>query len=508
DKFGNKGFNELIKNGTSFENAHFNYIPTFTAVGHTSVYTGTTPKNHGIIGNNWYDKFQKKSIYVVDDANFKTIGSLTKKIGQKSPKRLLASTIADQLKLGQNFKGKTFGVAIKDRSSILPVGHSANAAFWFDGGKEGKWITSTYYTEFLPIWAQEFNLEYKTKLDEYLAEPWLTKKELEDYTESDDDDKHYEVHFKGEEKAVFPHNIHTLKEKNGNYSILKSTPFGNTMTLDFAKSLIENEKLGDNKEYSDFLAVSLSSTDYIGHKFGAASKEIEDTYIRLNDDLADFIGFLDSKVGMRNYVLFLTADHAVSQIPHYLTENKIPGGYFSGADFLAKANEFLKATYQQDSLVENVSNQQIFLNHNKIKKLGLNTNTVATALKNEIINYEQIHTVTTAATLQEAEFTKAPLSLLQEGYNQKLSGDVLFTLNPSVISNHYSKGGTTHGSGYNYDTHVPVIFFGAGISRGTAVKKRVNITQIAPTVANILQIEQPNMCTSEILTEVFEKNVE
>ncbi|MGY5354431.1 alkaline phosphatase PafA [Wenyingzhuangia sp. IMCC45467] len=502
EKFGAKGFNEIIKNGTTFENAHYNYIPTYTAVGHASVYTGTTPKNHGIIGNNWYDKFAEKSIYVVDDKNYETIGSKTDE-GKKSPKRLIASTVADQLKLAQNFNGKVIGVAVKDRSAILPVGHAADIAYWFDGGNIGNWVSSTYYAKQIPNWVNLYNNTNKLKLNEYLASPWMTEKEIAKYTESISDHNHYEGLFNGEEKPVFPHNLATLKEKNGGYSILKTTPFGNTMTLDFAKEIIKNEELGKNKEYSDFLAISISCTDYIGHKYGAVSKEVQDAYIRLNNDLDDFISYLNRKVGKDDYVLFITADHAVAQIPNYLMDNKIPGGYFSKKEFLSKLNEFTEKTYQSANLIKNYSNEQIFLNRDEIAKLDLNLEEVENAIIDEIITYPLIYRAVSEHTLQRSEFTQSPVSLLQEGYNQKRSGDILIALEPAVISDGYIKTGTTHGSGYNYDTHIPIMFYGRNINKGKTVKSPVNITQIAPTLSNILQIQEPNMSSNDILTEVF-----
>ncbi len=507
DKFGHKGFNKLIEQGTTYENGHFNYIPTFTAVGHTSIYTGTTPKNHGIIGNSWYDKFEKKSIYVVDDQNYKTIGS-TSKVGQKSPKRLIASTIADQLKISQDFKGKSIGVAIKDRSAILPVGHTADVAYWFEGGKSGKWITSSYYTNKLPNWVNLYNTKNKTQLDKYLAAPWVTKEKVKKYTECTADDNHYEVAFNTEDKPVFPHNLPALKDKNGNYNLLKITPFGNTFTLDFAKEIVKKEKLGKSKVHSDFLAISLSSTDYIGHKYGPASVEIEDTYLRLNDDLDDFIDYLNSKVGDDNYVLFLTADHAVVQVPQYLIDHKAPGGYFSDKGLLQKLNDFTSEKYNSSNLIESISNNQIFLNHTELAALNLPIESVENEIISELITYKNVYKAVSAHTLQRTEFNQAPLSLIQEGYNQKRSGDITFTLEPTVIGNNYLKGGTTHGTGYNYDTHVPIIFYGAAIAKGKTIKKPVNITQIAPTVSNILQIQEPNMSSFDILTEVFAQEKE
>jgi len=503
EKFGNKGFNRLIKNGTIFENGHFNYIPTYTAVGHSSIYTGTTPKEHGILSNSWYDKTQKKSVYVVDDNNYNTIGTATNS-GKKSPKRLIASTIPDQLKLAQNFKGKVFGVALKDRSAILPAGHTADMAFWFDSGKEGKWISSTYYADKLPNWVTEFNINNKKTLDSYLSSPWTTKLDIATYYESSDDDRSYEKNSKRNKKSTFPHIIDPSKGKNQNYSILKNTPHGNTMTLDFAKAIIKNENLGKNNLYSDFLAISLSSTDYIGHQFGPASKEVQDTYLRLNDELDKFITYLDDNVGKDEYVLFLTSDHAVVHIPQHLIKHKLPGGFLNRKEFSLKIKKFILEKYNTDELIENISNNQIFLNHKLLKSLNLSSETVENEIIDEIINYPMIYKAVSAHTLQRTEFQYAPLSLLQKGYNQKRSGDIMVILAPSVITGFLKTSkGTTHGSGYNYDTHVPIIFYGASIAKGKSVKKPVNITQIAPTVSNLLRIQEPNMSSHNILTEVF-----
>ena len=371
DKYGEDGFKRILKGGFSLENAHYNYIPTYTAVGHTSIYSGTTPENHGIIGNHWYDKFAKKGIYCVDDANFKTVGATHG--GEKSPYRMQTTTITDQLRLAQNMQGKTISVAIKDRSAVLPGGHTANGAYWFQGKKEGKWITSTFYMDSLPSWVQEYNTS--GKVDEYVSKPWNTLYDINTYTESLADDNEFEVLFKGKKKAVFPYDIPNLKDKNGGYDIIKAIPAGNTMTTDFAKAAILGEKLGKSN-HTDFLAVSYSTPDYIGHQFGVASKEVQDNYLRLDKDLASLFSFLDTEVGKGNYTLFLTADHAAVQVPSYLQSEKIPAHYFSARDFRKFVNAITLEYFNSDDLVENISNFQVFLNHDEMKKLKLDATTV------------------------------------------------------------------------------------------------------------------------------------
>ena len=493
-RFGDGGFKRLLNEGFSCENTHYNYIPTHTAVGHTSIYTGTTPSMHGIISNNWYDKYQKKTIYCVDDSNYKTIGA--KSGGETSPFRLQATTIADQLKLAQINTGKVIGISIKDRASMLPVGHGADAAYWFRGKKDAKFISSSYYIDTLPKWVQDFNESGVAK--NYLK-PWKTLYDISTYSESIADNNNFEIEFKGEKTPTFPHDLPKLMQKNGNYSILKTSPFGNTLLVDFAKATIKGEQLGKNNN-TDFLAMSFSSTDYIGHRFGANSKEIEDTYIRLDKEIERFLKFLDTEIGKNNYTLFLTADHAAIPVPNYLKTKKIKAGYFDMSSFKKYVNEITAAHFSSKELVENISNFQIFLNKEKIKSLKLDYKEVAAVIADEIIAFKGVYKTVTAQTLQKTDFTRGIMNALQNGYNQKISGDILIIPTPATV--YYKHRGSTHGSGYSYDTHVPLIFFGKGIKKGTT-KRFIPIVDIAPTMANLLKIESPNACTGKIITEVF-----
>lgn len=498
DRYGKDGFNRILKNGFSLENAHFNYIPTYTAVGHTSIYTGTTPSEHGIISNNWYDKFLKKSIYCVDDATFKTVGNEDSN-GEKSPKRLYTSTIADQLHLAQNMRGKTIGISIKDRSAILPVGHTANAAYWYDGGNKNTWITSTFYMNKLPKWVTAFNTD--NKADEYLNTSWKTLYNIKSYINSRNDNNIFEGKLKGKETPTFPKDLKYLRTKNGNFNLLKTIPAGNTFTTDFAKAAIIGENLGKN-EHTDFLALSYSSTDYIGHKYGVAAIETEDTYLRLDKDLADFFLFLDQQVGKNNYTLFLTADHAAVHVPAYLQSLKIPAHYIDTKKLKAFLLDVTKKYFKSDDLIENISNYQIFLNKEKVESLGFEVDKVAQKLADEVVYFDKIYKAVTARTLQTTHFSSGILNALQNGYNQKLSGDVLMIPNPATLTG--GRKGTSHGSGYSYDTHVPIIFYGNGIKQGASTK-RYNITDIAPTVANLLNIEAPNGTNGIVIDEVLKK---
>jgi len=499
DRYGEGGFNRILKNGFSLENAHYNFIPTYTAVGHTSIFTGTSPSNHGIISNNWYDKVLKKSIYCVDDANYKTVGN-DGVVGQKSPHRLYTTTVADQLQLAQNMQGKTIGIAIKDRSAVLPVGHTANAAYWYDAGDKNQWITSSFYMEKLPTWVKEFN--GNNKADEYLNQTWETLYDIKTYTQSRADDNVYENNLSGQEKPIFPKDLKRLREKNGNFSLIKVIPAGNTYTVDFAKAAIKGEALGKGK-FTDFLTVSFSSTDYVGHRYGVAAVETEDTYLRLDKDLAHFFNFLDAEVGKGNYTLFLTADHAAVHVPSYLQSLKIPAHYMDNEKLKKFLSEVTQKYFNATDLIEDVSNYQIFLNKERIEALGFNKNTVAQRLADEVLNFDKIYKSVTARTLQTTNFTEGIMHALQEGYNSKFSGDVLMIPYPATLGSS-SRKGTSHGSGYSYDTHVPLIFYGNGIEKGTSTKK-YTIIDIAPTISNLLKIEAPNGTSGKIIEEVLKK---
>jgi predicted AlkP superfamily pyrophosphatase or phosphodiesterase len=498
DRYGKDGFNRILKNGFSLENAHYNFTPTYTAVGHASIYAGTSPSNHGIISNNWYDKVLKKSIYCVDDANYKTIGNQGIE-GKKSPLRLYTTTIADQLQLAQNMQGKTIGIAIKDRSAILPVGHTANAAYWYDAGNKNQWITSSFYMEELPDWVKAFNSN--NKADAYLNETWETLYDINTYSQSRADNNIYENNLNGQEKPVFPKDLKKLREQNDNFSLIKTIPAGNTYTVDFAKAAIKGEQLGKSK-FTDFLAVSFSSTDYVGHRYGVAAVETEDTYLRLDKDLAHFFNFLDTEVGKENYTLFLTADHAAVHVPSYLQSLKIPAHYLSTKKLKKFLSNITQKYFNSKELIENVSNYQIFLDQEKIEALGFNKNTVAQRLADEVLSFDKIYKAVTARTLQTTNFTEGLMHSLQQGYNPKFSGDVLMIPYPATLN--YSRKGTSHGSGYSYDTHVPLIFYGNGIKKG-ASKKTYKIIDIAPTISNLLKIEAPNGTSGNIIDEVLKK---
>lgn len=492
-RFGKDGFNRLLNEGFNMKNGHYNYIPTYTGPGHASVYTGTSPMNHGIISNTWYERFSDHYVYCASDTTVTTVGS-DSKLERMSPRRMKTTTVTDQLRLHTQQRAKTIGIAIKDRGAILPAGHSASGAYWFRGRDEGKWITTDYYRDALPQWVQDFN---KTVEANYLKE-WNTLLPIAEYTASGVDENNFERPFKSKKSATFPHDLKALMKHNRGYDVIKSSPFGNTLTVDFAMEAVKAEEMGKD-DVTDFLAVSFSSTDYIGHQFGVNSVEVEDTYIRLDRDLEKFFKFLDTEVGKGAYTVFLTADHGAVNVPNYLKTLNIPAGYFDEDSFKDQLSEALKKEYGEE-LIKNVSNNNIFLDRAKIKAMDEDLDDVQDFIATEIIDYENIDKVYTAETLSTSQFLDGTGRLLQNGYHQKHSGDVLFILEPSVIE--YGPQGSTHGSGMTYDTHVPMLFYGNGIKKGSSLK-RAEIVDIAPTISSLLGIAFPNACTGKPLDEVL-----
>lgn len=496
DKYGEGGFKRMMNEGFNCKNNHFNYIPTYTGPGHASVYSGTTPKYHGIIGNDFYDKKGKKMVYCTGDNTVVSVGT-TDKAGQMSPHRMLTTTFADENRLFTQMRGKTIAISLKDRGAILPAGHTANAAYWFHGRDEGVWISSTFYMNSLPKWVSDFNT---AEIAESYFKLWNTFYDISTYTESGNDKNAFEGTFKGKEDATFPYELGMLKDQNNQFDILKSTPYGNSLTTDFAIASILGEQLGmDN--YTDVLAVSFSSTDYLGHKFGVNSKEVEDTYIRLDKDLERLFTYLDTHVGSGEYTVFLTSDHGAVDVPSYLSSHRIPSGYVDNNARKEKFDKFLTDTYESKDIIENISNNQIFLDRDKILVMGLELDDVQDAIANEQITYEHIAKVYTATTMNSTNFSTGIECLLQNGFNQKRSGDVIIMNDVAFIS--YGKTGSTHGSGLNYDTHVPLLFFGKGIKQGETLK-RTNITDIAPTISALLGISFPNASIGEPLEFVME----
>lgn len=498
DRYSKGGFKRLMNDGFNCENTFIPYTPTVTAAGHTCIYTGSVPAIHGVVGNGWYDYTEKRDVYCSEDKSVQTVGANNDN-GKMSPKNMLTTTICDELKLATNFRSKVIGVAIKDRGAILPAGHSADAAYWYDS-KTGSFISSTYYFNELPKWTQEFNASNKT--NSYYEKNWNTLYPINTYLQSDVDTNNYESTVLGDNQKGFPYDLKRFIDKK-DFGKIRSTPYGNSLTFDFAKAALINEQLGKDS-ITDFLAVSFSSTDYIGHAFGPNSVEIEDTYLRLDKDLEAFLTFLDKEVGKNNYTLFLSADHGVAHVPGFLEKHKLPNGGVVGSESEKKLNAFLKEKYSVDSLCIGNANYQFYLNHILIEEKELDYDDI---LKNTISFLQKINGVDRAleyADLQEAMLPKALKEQFINGYYPSRCGDVLVILKPGYIDDEYDNKGTTHGIWNPYDAHIPLLFFGNGIAKGKEYNKTY-MSDIAPTLASLLHIQMPSGCIGNVVKEAIKK---
>ena len=488
--YGSGGFKRLLKQGFSCENTMIPYVPTYTAVGHTCIYTGSVPAIDGIIGNFWYEKSLNSTVYCTDDSTVSGVGT-SSAAGKMSPKNLWVTTITDELRLSNNFKSKVIGIALKDRGAILPAGHSANAAYWYDAGK---WISSTHYMAALPAWVNDFNKKDEAGI--FMSKDWNTLLPIEKYTLSTADDKPYEANLPGEKTVTFPHKLSQTGASK--YESFKYTPFAATYTFDFAKQALENEQLGKNT-VTDFLTVSISSTDYTGHAFGTNSIEIEDTYLRLDRDIADFLNYLDAKTGKGNYLLFLTADHGVANTPGFLAEHKIPGGTFSDLALAAELNKKIEENFGIKKAVVSLQNYQVYLDIDAMEKQGND----AEALKKLIIKtLKEKDFITNAFETKKISTETLPepvKKMVSNSYNDKRSGDIQFVPKAGYFDG--GPRGTTHGLWNPYDAHIPLVWFGWGVKQGKT-NRETYMTDIAATVAAMLQIQMPSGCVGQVIPEL------
>ncbi len=500
-KFSEQGFKRLMNEGFMLKNAHYNYVPTETGPGHASIYTGATPAVHGVIGNDWYDRALKRDVNCVGDSTQKPIG--TDVGGMVSPWRMLSSTITDELKLASQKRAKVIGISIKDRGAVLPAGHFPDGAYWYDG-KTGSMITSTYYKQLLPEWVTKFNLQ---KLpDTYLNQVWNTLLPANQYLESGPDDSPYEGKWGGKEKPTFPYNLAELRKKMGVYNLLTMVPWGNTLVAEFAKAALAGEALGKD-EITDFLAISFSSTDIIGHAMGPNAVELEDTYLRLDKTLEELFAYLDKEVGKGAYTVFLTADHAVSEVPQYLTDLRVPSGYFRPSYIQSALNEHLEKYFPGKTIIEEFSSGEVYINQSAFegdpKASGIDLFVATELITKFLLSTDGVAQVFPSTTLRQANSDEIGIrGKVVRGFHPKRSGDIAFVLEPSWIS-WGGVTGSTHGSGYSYDTHVPILFYGAGIKKGSSSQFHT-ITDIAPTLSLLLKIKFPSGCTGQPVVEIVD----
>ncbi len=491
NRFSNGGFKKLMNNGQVCENAFINYLPSYTGPGHACIYTGTVPSLHGISSNDWIDKESGANVYCVADANAKNIGG-TVKAGKMSPKNLWSSTITDELRLATNFRSKVIAISVKDRGAILPGGHTANASYWMDDSN-AVFMTSDFYMKELPVWVRDFNERKLAKA--YLQKNWNTLYPVQTYLESSADDNVYEGKFTGETGTNFPHFTANLPLND-----IKKTPFGNDIVFDFAKEAITNEKLGQGAE-TDFLAISFSSTDYIGHAFGPNSVEVEDCYLRMDKTIEQLIDYLNAEVGDENYTLFLTADHGVAQVPLFLSDHKIPAGLFFTSTLKTELNTILSQKFAHQNIIKDISENFIWINDSVVNAYNLSKQSVSDEIIKQVKFKKEIHYAVDMHSTVQSNLPSVIKEMAINGYVEKRSGDILLLLNPAWLDA-YSKTGTTHGTWNPYDTHIPLIWYGWGIQKGVT-RREVYMTDITATLATLLHIQMPNACIGKTIEEVL-----
>lgn len=486
NQFGEGGFKRLVNEGTNCRSANYSHFFSQTGVNHATLTTGTTPSYHGIVADEWYIPLKDKVINCVDDDKEKTVGGSFES-GRLSPRNILTTTIGDEIRLSNFMQSKVVSVALEGKSAVISGGHNPNAAYWYDG-ESGRWTSGSYYMNDLPLWVNEFN--NKKFPDMYMARSWETKLPIEQYKQCLTDDNPYEIGIEG--KHTFPYPLFELganKNKDKfNYKLLKYTPFGNTLTKDFAINTIVSEALGKD-ESTDLLWISFSATEYIGQNFGTSSIEVMDAFLKLDEDLAHFLSFIDSELGKQNVLIFLTSDHGVAQNPDYLATTKIPVGYFSQISSVSLLKSYLNAVYGKGDWIKHYHAQQLYLNHDLIEESKLNLSDVQTKAAQFLLQFTGVCNTVTANTLQNSYFSDGIFAKMQKGYNQKRSGDVIINLDPGWIEKNGSA--SAHNSSYSYDTHVPLIWYGWKIKRGNVFEK-VDMIDVAPTLSYFLDIASPN----------------
>lgn len=475
------GFKRLLGQGFSCENTLIPYVPTITACGHTSIYTGSVPAINGITGNDWFDYNKNSLVYCTGDNTVKTVGSNTDE-GEMSPRNLTVTTISDELKLTTNFQSKVIGIALKDRGAILPAGHTADAAYWYDS-QTGDWITSTYYEKALPAWMKKLNA--RKLVDDYYSRDWNPLYPLNTYTESNI------------ARTNLPYSLKQFVDKN--YKIISNTPYGNSLTFDVAKAAINGEQLGADS-ITDMLMVSLSSPDYIGHAFGPNSAEIEDCYLRLDKEVGTFLNFLDSAIGKDQYLIFFTADHGAAQEPYFLKTHKVPAGNFDNDDVSAELNDSLKAKFKVENLLYNIINYQVYLNRDAIEKNKLNKDSVYATVINFLMQNPAIERAFPLKDVSKTTLSKEIKEAVSNGYYPGRSGDIQLIFKPQWIDG-FLKGGTTHGVWNLYDAHIPLIWYGWNIMQGNS-NREMYMTDIAATVSALLHIQMPGGSIGHVIQEV------
>ena len=492
------GFNKFLKKGLNCRNVVYNYVPTYTGPGHASIYTGTTPNNHGIVGNEWYNRQTNNAINCVSDNNSSTIGSISEE-GKASPINLKTYTITDQLKMTYP-NAKVVSMSIKDRGAILPGGHLSDGSYWFDYAS-GTFITSSFFKKELPKWVANFNSKNNAQTYTKTWDLLLPKEKYQSV-----DDSPYEILIGGKSTPTFPYDFQKMAGGKLNTQYFTVSPFANTLLTDFALESIKNENLGLDKQ-TDMLCISYSTPDIAGHTFGPYSLEIEDMYVRLDRELERLLTNLETNFGKDGVVVFLTADHAVVPVPQMLMDKKLPGGYLFLAQYMNELKSASLSKFNCD-LIQHETNQNIYLDLKKIDSLKLNKNEIASFFSEKIKLWPNVKAVFTSQELSNSARDNEWKDMVRLGYEAKRSGEIIFIMEPGYLvkelDSEKAHRGTSHGPSFNYDTHVPLLWYGAQIPSKDDFES-YKIIDIAPTLTHILNLQRSGAMTGQPILEVLKK---
>ena len=493
ERYGSGGFKRLMNDGFNCQNTMISYIPSYTAPGHAGIYTGSVPSVNGIAANNWVDNLTGREWYCAEDTTVTPVGC-TGATGLMSPRNLITTTVTDELKLATNMRARVYGVSIKDRGAIFPAGHLANGAYWYDDAT-GNFCSSSYYSNSSPAWLQSFNGRHVP--DSLLNLNWNLLYNADTYTQSTADDSKYEGTLKKEKAPVFPHITDGLKEKD-KYGAIRVMPAGNTLSVMMAKACAEGEHLGQGSA-TDFLCLSLSSTDYAGHNYGPNAMEIEDMYLRLDNEIAGLLSYLDNKVGKGNYLFFLTADHGAAHNATYLTDMNVPAGTES-KETENNVNAYLKSIYNTDKLVAHYMNYQLYLNEGAISAAKLDRDKVKNSIMEWMNKRPEVSYIIDMERMEKTAIPEPIRTMVTNGYYHLRSGCMQVILNPAWYEASRPTG-TTHGTWNPYDAHIPLLWYGWHIPAGET-HETVRMCDIAPTVAALLHIQMPNGNVGTVIKQI------
>lgn len=501
DNFGDGGFKRLINEGSFQRDAHYNYAPTHTGPGHASIYTGTTPRDHGIVANDMFFRADGRWVNCVQDDNVMGVGGNGAK-SKRSPVNLYASTIADELERRFDGRSRTIGVSMKDRSAILPIGRTGDAAFWFFEEPAGQFATSTWYMDSLPAWLKAFNA--REAANEHLSKVWKPLLPRERYHEVLPDDNRYEEMLPGGVKAMLPLDVpKAFTASGGNMELMKLIPGSLVITTDLALAALDGEAMGADA-ITDLLAISYSATDEIGHATGPRSIEVEDMYLRLDRELERLLIELDHRMGKGQYTVFLTADHAAVDVPAWLASEGASAGYVESTGLVNAIEEALGARYGAGPWVRKRVKEQFFLNDSLLVARRVDRAEAQRIAADALRSQPGIAEAYAAADILTWAQPSERAAMVQRGYFAERSGDVCFIMRPShlIAWPGMLREGTEHGSPWTYDTHVPVILFGKGVNRGE-VLRRTAITDIAATICALVGMAPPDANIGTVVTEAL-----